>query len=85
MGVTSGYLSVLVMALYINSPEIIARYQHVQVLWGVCPLLILWVSRVWLKASRGEMTDDPLVFAAKDQMSRYVAVLAVGLILTALL
>jgi 4-hydroxybenzoate polyprenyltransferase/phosphoserine phosphatase len=85
MGVASGYLSVLVMALYINSPEIIARYQHVHVLWGVCPLLILWISRVWLKASRGEMTDDPLVFAAKDRTSRYVVVLAMGLILTALL
>jgi 4-hydroxybenzoate polyprenyltransferase len=84
MGVASGYLAVLVMALYINSPEILARYQHVQLLWGVCPLLMLWVSRVWLKASRGEMTDDPLVFAVKDRMSRYVAALAVCLVVAAL-
>ena len=85
MGVAAGYISVLVMLLYINSPEIISRYHHLRVLWGVCPLLILWVSMVWLKASRGEMTDDPIVFAVRDRVSRYVVALAVGLVLAALL
>jgi 4-hydroxybenzoate polyprenyltransferase len=85
MGVSSGYLAVMVMALYLNSPEIVARYTHVQWLWGVCPLLMLWVSRVWLKSARGEMTDDPLVFAAKDRMSRYVLATTVAVILAALL
>lgn len=85
MGVASGYLAVLVMALYLNSPEILGRYPHVQLLWGVCPLLMLWVSRIWLKSARGEMTDDPLVFAVRDRMSRYVLVVTVGMILAALL
>ena len=85
MGVASGYLSVLVMALYINSPDIIARYHYVQLLWGVCPLLILWISRVWLKASRGELMDDPLVFAAKDRVGCFIVALTVGLLLAALL
>ena len=85
MGVASGYLAVLVMALYLNSPEIVGRYSHVQLLWGVCPLLMLWVSRIWLKSARGEMTDDPLVFAVRDRMSRYVLAITVGLILAALL
>ncbi len=85
MGVASGYLAVLVMALYLNSPEILDRYQHVQLLWGVCPLLMLWVSRIWLKSARGEMTDDPLVFAMRDRMSRYVLGASVGVILAALL
>ena len=85
LGVAAGFLSVLVMALYINSPEIVARYRHVQVLWGICPLLMLWVARVWLKASRGEMTDDPLVFAVADRMSRYIIGLAVALVVGALL
>lgn len=85
MGVASGYLAVLVMALYLNSPEILDRYPHVQLLWGVCPLLMLWVSRIWLKSARGEMTDDPLVFAVRDRMSRYVLVATVGVILAALL
>lgn len=85
MGVASGYLAVLVMALYLNSPEIIERYRHVQLLWVVCPLLMLWVSRVWLKAARGEMTDDPLIFAVRDRMSRYVLMATVAVILAALL
>lgn len=85
MGVASGYLSVLVMALYINSPEILERYPHVKLLWGVCPLLLLWVSRIWLKSARGEMTDDPLVFAVRNRMSRYVLAMAVALVLAALL
>lgn len=85
MGVASGYLAVLVMALYLNSPEIIERYKHVQLLWGVCPLLMLWVSRVWLKSARGEMTDDPLIFAVRDRMSRYVLMTTVAVILAALL
>jgi 4-hydroxybenzoate polyprenyltransferase/phosphoserine phosphatase len=85
MGVASGYLSVLVMALYINSPEIAPRYQHLHLLWGVCPVLMLWVSRVWLKAARGEMTDDPLVFAAMDKMSRYLLAIAGALVVAALL
>lgn len=85
MGVASGYLAVMVMALYLNSPEIIERYAHAQWLWGVCPLLLLWVSRVWLKAARGEMTDDPLVFTVRDRMSRYVLAATVGVVLAALL
>lgn len=85
MGVASGYLAVMVMALYLNSPEIIARYAHAKLLWGVCPLLMLWVSRIWLKSARGEMTDDPLVFAARDRMSRYVLATSVGVVLLAML
>jgi 4-hydroxybenzoate polyprenyltransferase len=85
MGVASGYLAVLVVALYINSPDILSRYLHVKLLWGLCPLLLLWISRIWLKSARGEMTDDPLIFAARDRMSRYVLVIAMGLILAALL
>ena len=84
MGVASGYLAVLVMALYLNSQEILGRYTHVQLLWGVCPLLMLFVSRVWLKSARGEMTDDPLVFAVRDRMMRYLLVTSFGLILAAL-
>lgn len=85
MGVTSGYLSVLVMALYINSPEIIGRYGHGKLLWGLGPLLMLWISRIWFKATRGELNDDPLVFALKDKLSRIVLALAAVTALTALI
>lgn len=69
MGMTSGYLAVLVYALFINSPEVAERYLHPQLLWLSCPVLLYWVSRVWIKQSRGEMHDDPLMFALRDPAS----------------
>ena len=83
MGVASGYLAVLVVAFYINSPDVTARYGHVSILWGLCPLLMLWVSRVWLKAVRSEMNDDPLVFALKDKLSLLVTGAALLVLLAA--
>jgi 4-hydroxybenzoate polyprenyltransferase len=78
MGVTSGYLAVLVIALYINSPEIHALYQRPYALWGICPLLLFWITRVWLTTHRGEMHDDPVVFAARDPVSLVIGFLTVG-------
>jgi hypothetical protein len=42
------------------------------------PLMLYWVSWVWLKAHRGEMHDDPIIFAVRDRASRVVAVLMVA-------
>jgi 4-hydroxybenzoate polyprenyltransferase/phosphoserine phosphatase len=69
MGVTAGYISILVLALFISSPESIGKYTYPGLLWLLCPLMAYWVSRLWLKTSRGEMHDDPLVFSLKDQAS----------------
>ncbi|MCC5869650.1 MAG: UbiA family prenyltransferase [Gammaproteobacteria bacterium] len=66
LGASSGYLSVLVLALYINSPEISGLYLTPQLLWLVAPLLLLWVTRLWVVTARGYMHDDPIVFAIKD-------------------
>jgi 4-hydroxybenzoate polyprenyltransferase/phosphoserine phosphatase len=74
LGAASGYLAVLVLALYINSPESLALYQRPQVLWLLCPLLLYWISRAWMVAHRGAMDDDPVVFAATDRVSQMVAV-----------
>lgn len=79
MGVSAGYLSALVLALYIQSPEIAARYGHSKVLWLVLPVLLAWLSHVWLKTHRGEMTDDPIVFALRDRLSLLLGA-AVGVI-----
>lgn len=76
LGTASGYLSVLVLALYINSPDIQSLYHRPKVIWMLCVLMLYWVSRVWMKAQRGEMHDDPVVFALKDKISVAVAVLA---------
>ncbi len=75
LGAAAGYLAVLVLALYINSPESIALYARPQVLWLLCPLMLYWVSRTWVIAHRGEMNDDPVVFAATDRTSQIVGLL----------
>jgi 4-hydroxybenzoate polyprenyltransferase len=75
LGIASGYMSVLVLALYINSPEIQALYERPKFIWMLCVLMLYWISRVWMKAQRGRMHDDPVVFALKDRVS-----LAIGLI-----
>jgi 4-hydroxybenzoate polyprenyltransferase len=80
MGVPSGYLAVLVLALYIQSPETGLIYRHPQVLWLVCPLLLHWVSRLWLHATRGYLAEDPLVYAMTDRVSLFVAALTLAVV-----
>jgi len=75
-GAASGYLSVLVLALYINSPEVAALYAHPKVIWALCVLMLYWISRMWIKTHRGEMHDDPVVYALRDKISLGIGVLA---------
>jgi 4-hydroxybenzoate polyprenyltransferase len=75
IGSGSGLLAVLVFALYINSPETQRAYAQPLGLWLVTPLLLYWVCRVWMKAHRGEVDDDPVVFAVRDWQSIAVAIL----------
>ncbi|HZR38454.1 MAG TPA: UbiA family prenyltransferase [Nevskia sp.] len=76
LGGASGYLSVLVLALYINSSASQQLYRHPQLLWLLCPLLLYWISRVWIITHRGAMHDDPVVFALRDRSSRWLGLLA---------
>jgi len=73
LGTASGYLAVLVLALYINSDDVRVQYRHPEAIWLLCPLLLYWISRMWQRAGRGEMHDDPLVFAMKDRISLWIA------------
>jgi 4-hydroxybenzoate polyprenyltransferase len=79
-GVASGFVAVLVSALYVNSTVVTALYRHPIFLWLVSPLLLFWISRIWLITHRGEMHDDPVVFAATDKGSWVVAVIIGGLL-----
>ena len=63
------------MALYINSPQVAALYRQPLLLWGICPVLLFWISRMAMIAHRGEMDDDPVVYALRDRMSWACAVL----------
>jgi hypothetical protein len=83
-GAASGYGAVLVLALYINSPESLELYTRPYALWLLCPMLLYWISRAWFVAHRGEMHDDPVVYAATDRFSLGVATVG-GLVLLAAL
>ena len=77
LGTSSGFLAVLVLALYVNSQDsqVGRLYHHPYLLLCICPLLLYWISRVWFLAHRSEMHDDPIVFALKDPVSYIVGVL----------
>ena len=68
-GTASAFASIVVFSLYINNPDVRQLYHHPQRLWLLTPLLIWWMSRVWLRASRGQMHEDPVIFALTDRAS----------------
>jgi 4-hydroxybenzoate polyprenyltransferase len=72
LGTCAGYLSVLVFALYVTSREVVVLYRSPALLWFAVPVLLYWISRVWLLAHRGALHEDPVVFALRDPQS-YVA------------
>jgi hypothetical protein len=69
LGAASGYLSVMVLALYIQEQATVHLYRHPQFIWLACPLLMFWISRTWMLTHRGFMKDDPVVFAVTDKIS----------------
>jgi hypothetical protein len=75
LGASSGYLAVMVLALYINDQGATGLYAHPQVIWLACPLLLFWITRVWMLTQRGQMLDDPVVFAIRDRVSLLVGAL----------
>ena len=75
LGITAGYAAVLVLALYLHGETVVTLYAQPQLIWFAVPLMLFWVSWVWMKAHRGEMHDDPIVFAIKDKASLAVAAL----------
>lgn len=72
MGITSGYLSVLVLGLYVSRDDVTRYYSNPEVLWLATPLMLYWISRIWLLARRGEITADPVLFAATDRVSYWI-------------
>jgi len=83
LGSASGYMAVLVLALYINSPDIAKLYRIPEAVWLLCPVLLFWISRVWVKAQRGEVHDDPIIFALKDRVSQVLGLIGLAIIVGA--
>lgn len=76
--VSAGYISVLIMCLYINSPEVQLLYDFPDVLWGICCVLAYWITRMVFIANRGLMHYDPIVFSARDRVSYVCLMLIIG-------
>lgn len=82
-GAVSGYLAVLILALYINSAEVVVLYNRPEILWALNPLLLYWITRMWFVAQKGEMHDDPVIFAGKDPVGYIVGFIAAALVAAA--
>lgn len=80
MALASGYVSVLVLALYISAPKVAELYAQPVYLWGACLVLFYWINRMVMITHRGQMNDDPVLFAAKDRVSllSFLLILALG-------
>ncbi|MES2254014.1 MAG: UbiA family prenyltransferase [Pseudomonadota bacterium] len=82
-GLAGGYLSVAILAVYVVTPDARAAFRSPQLLWLLCPLLLYWISRVWIHARRGRVPEDPILFALKDTASFQVALASAGIFLLA--
>ena len=83
IGISLGYMSVFIMGLYINSPLITEYYSNPKVIWFLIPLLTYWLGRLWIIANRGEVHEDPLIFALKDSTSLLVAAISAVILVIA--
>ncbi len=82
-GVSSGMVSILVLALFSNAMRDSDTYQTPEILWLLCILLLYWINRVWMMARRGQVEGDPVAFATKDPRSIMVAALMAVVVLVA--
>lgn len=82
--VASGLVGVLVLALYINSPDVKELYQRPDLLWGICIVLVYWLGRAFFLTGRGEMRQDPVIFAATDRNSLLAGILVMAIFIVAI-
>jgi mannitol-specific phosphotransferase system IIBC component len=80
LGVSSGMISVLVLALYVLSPEVLLLYHNPEILLLLCPVLVYWTGRLWMLANRGRIIGDPVLFALKDAPSYVMGTVALAIV-----
>lgn len=83
-GIMAAYMSAVVLALYVASPDVQSLYESPRRLWGLCPLMLMWFSKIWLNASRRTLTDDPIREALTDPLSWTVFVGSALILLSSL-
>ncbi|MFM7157311.1 MAG: hypothetical protein ACKO0Y_05805, partial [Bacteroidota bacterium] len=84
-GLASAMLSILVLALYINSETVVQLYKHPQYLWVLCPVILTWLLQLWFLAHRGKMHDDPIITMARTPMTYIVLSIIVLTVMAATL
>lgn len=80
IGIASGFLAVLVLALYVTGEDVRALYRRPEMLLLICPPLLYWIARLWLLAGRGELHDDPVLFTLRDPASWAVGAVAAAVL-----
>ncbi|KGG00282.1 MULTISPECIES: UbiA family prenyltransferase [Prochlorococcus] len=78
IAISSGLMSALVLALYVNSPKVLVLYSNPTLLWISCGLYLFWIIRVCFKSDRGEMEYDPIIFTFKDRVSNVIFVIIIS-------
>jgi len=68
-GITSGFLSLIILALYITSDQVFVLYRQPLLLWLSIPIILYWLMNMWVVANRNRMTEDPIIYAVKDRIS----------------
>jgi 4-hydroxybenzoate polyprenyltransferase/phosphoserine phosphatase len=80
-GVASGFLSALVLTLYFQSDQVRLLYRSPAVLWLLLPLLLYWITRIWILTARGEMHEDPVLFAITDRVTLIIAAIGAAIMI----
>ncbi|MBV9611455.1 MAG: UbiA family prenyltransferase [Acidobacteriaceae bacterium] len=82
-GIATGVAASVVLTLYMNSENVRVLYRHPSFLWLLSPLVLYWISRIWIITARGNMDEDPIIFAAKDPITRMIIILGVAVMFLA--
>jgi 4-hydroxybenzoate polyprenyltransferase len=83
MGLSAAYISVLVLCLFVSSDDVTTLYRTPEILWLMCPVMLYWISRIWLLARRGDLHEDPVLFATTDASSYLAGALIFAVVLAA--
>ncbi len=83
LGMASALISVVIVALYVNSDQVADLYRHPEMIWLICPVVLYVLARIWVLARRGHVADDPLMFIIRDWRSQLMAVVVIAIVVAA--
>ena len=69
IAILTGWISILVLIFHINSPVVIKQYSFPDILWIICFVMLFWILRIIYVSNKGQIKDDPIVYAISDKIS----------------